>query len=110
MKFLIDENLSDKLAAHLDADHPGTQHVKHLRLVAQPDARLWELARQDGFVILTQDDDFVELSALHGAPPKVVHLAMGNHTTREWLGIIRANAPAIASFAADPDARLLVLR
>lgn len=23
MKFLIDENLSDRLAAHLDADHPG---------------------------------------------------------------------------------------
>ena len=110
MKFLIDENLSDKLADRLGAAYPGTMHVKHVHLSAHADAELWDLARKDGFIILTQDDDFVEMSMMRGAPPKVVHLAMGNHTTKEWLAIIQANAVAISHFAADPDTGLLVLR
>ena len=110
MKFLIDENLSDKLVARLDAVYPGTKHVKHVRLMAHADAELWDLARTDGFSMLTQDDDFVEMSMMRGAPPKVIHLAMGNRTTKEWLGIIQANALAISHFASDPDTGLLVLR
>ncbi|MBK9515098.1 MAG: DUF5615 family PIN-like protein [Flavobacteriales bacterium] len=46
MKFLIDENLSDKLVARLDADFPGTQHVKHVLMSAKSDADLWELAKR----------------------------------------------------------------
>ena len=110
MKFLIDENLSDKLASRLDAVYPGTKHVKQMGLSAHADAELWEQARKDGFIILTQDDDFVEMSMMRGAPPKVVHLAMGNHTTMEWLSIIQANAVAISHFAADPGSGLLVVR
>lgn len=110
MKFLIDENLSDKLVARLAADFPGTQHVKHVRLTAKPDADLWEWAKRDGFVILTQDDDFVEMSALLGTPPKVVHLSMGNHTTREWMDIIQANRSTIEQFDRDADVGLLVLK
>ena len=110
MKFLIDENLSDKLVARLDAAYPGTKHVKQVQLAAHADADLWDVAKKDGFIILTQDDDFVEMSMMRGAPPKVVHLAMGNHTTKEWLAIIQSNAVAISHFAADPDTGLLVLR
>ncbi len=110
MKFLIDENLSDKLVARLEAMYPGTKHVKHVQLTSHADADLWEFARKDEFIILTQDDDFVEMSMMRGAPPKVVHLAMGNHTTKQWLSIIQANAVAISHFAADADTGLLVLR
>lgn len=110
MKFLIDENLSDKLVARLDGVYPGTKHVKQLGLTGHADTDLWELARKEGFIILTQDDDFVEMSMMRGTPPKVVHLAMGNHTTKEWLSIIQANAVAISHFAADQDTSLLVLR
>jgi len=110
VKFLIDENLSDKLAARLDAAYPGTKHVKQLGLSSHADAELWELAHKDAFIILTQDDDFVEMSMMRGAPPKVVHLAMGNLTTKKWLSIIQANAVAISHFASDPDSGLLVLR
>lgn len=66
MKFLIDENLSDKLVKHLDPTFPGTTHVKALQLTSQPDNEIWELAKREGYIILTQDDDFVELSVLRG--------------------------------------------
>ena len=110
MKFLIDENLSDKLVARLEIGYPGTRHVKQVQLASQPDVDLWALSKREGFMILTQDDDFVEMSALHGAPPKVVHLSMGNHTTAEWLAIIQSNASAISQFEQDPDVGLLVIR
>lgn len=103
-------NLADKLADGLDAAYPGTKHVKQVRLAAHADTEVWELARKEGFIILTQDDDFVEMSMMRGAPPKVVHLAMGNHTTKEWLAIIQSNAVAISHFASDQDTGLLVLR
>ncbi|HMU14699.1 MAG TPA: DUF5615 family PIN-like protein [Flavobacteriales bacterium] len=110
MKFLIDENLSDKLVARLRSAYPGTKHVKQVGLMNRADADLWELATAEGFIILTQDDDFVEMSMMRGAPPKVVHLAMGNRTTKEWTAILQANAVALSHFAADPDTGLLVLR
>ena len=110
MKLLIDENLSDRLVSRLKDLFPDSKHVKHVGLAARVDSDLWDLARKDGYIILTQDDDFVELSMLRGAPPKVVHLAMGNHTTHEWLEIIRANLSAIEQFVADEDTGLLVIR
>lgn len=110
MKLLIDENLSDKQVARPQDRYPGTQHVKELRLQTASDMAIWELARSEGFTILTQDDDFVELSALHGTPPKVIHLAMGNHTTAHWLTIIQAHEEDIALFGADERTGLLVIK
>jgi predicted nuclease of predicted toxin-antitoxin system len=109
MKLLIDENLSDKLVTRLSDHYPGSQHVKQLQLQATPDLDIWDLAKAQGFTILTQDD-FVGLSALNGTPPKVIHLAMGNHTTAQWLSIIFAHQENIALFDADERTGLLVIR
>lgn len=86
MKLLIDENLSDKLVAPLSDLYPGSQHVKQLRLHASPDMDILERARSQGFTILTQDDDFVEISALKGHPPKVIHLGHGQPHHRPVAG------------------------
>jgi predicted nuclease of predicted toxin-antitoxin system len=110
MKFLIDENLSNKLVKHLAPVFPGTTHVKTLLLTSQPDSEIWEVAKREGYIILTQDDDFVELSVLRGMPPKVVVLTMGNHSTSEWSAIIMRNAAAIESFGRDGSIGLLILR
>lgn len=110
MRFLIDENLSDKLISALGVDFPGTQHVKQLQLASKPDVEVWLMAKLNGFVILTQDDDFTEMSLLHGFPPKVVHLSMGNQPTREWLRIIQANAALLKQFGQDNESGLMVIR
>ncbi|HRN35783.1 MAG TPA: DUF5615 family PIN-like protein [Flavobacteriales bacterium] len=110
MKFLIDENLSDKLVPGLDQHFPGTRHVKQLDLAHQPDSTVWSMAKQEGFIILTQDDDFTEMSLLNGFPPKVVHLAMGNHSTRDWLRIILANVHLCKLFGKNNESGLLVIK
>ena len=84
-------------------------HVRELGLSERQDRALWELAKRDGFVILTQDDDFTDLIALHGPPPKVVHLAKGNLTTKQWVSVLSEHVLAIQHFAVDDEAGLLVI-
>ena len=68
MKLLFDENLSPRLVHQL-SDFPGSAHVDVLGLHGKPDAEIWAYAREHGFVIVSKDDDFRQLSFLHGAPP-----------------------------------------
>ncbi len=78
MKLLIDENLTYRLAKQFQPLFPGSEQVRRLYLTASLDAAIWEFARQHEYVILTQDEDFLDLSLTRGAPPKVLLLRTGN--------------------------------
>jgi predicted nuclease of predicted toxin-antitoxin system len=110
MKLLLDENLSPRLAAALADLFPGTMHVCDCRLKGTPDSAVWEFAAAQGFTIVSEDSDFNELSALHGTPPKVVWLHVGNCATMEIETILRRFALAIADFINHPEDRCLVLK
>ncbi len=58
---------------------------------------------------MIKDDDFVELSVLLGAPPKVVLIALGNCTTAEVVALIQRERGRLDRFAADDAASLLEL-
>ncbi|MGH8568854.1 MAG: DUF5615 family PIN-like protein [Gammaproteobacteria bacterium] len=78
MKLLLDQNLSYKLVAELQAWYPGSSQVRLLGMERADDKAIWDYARQHGFTIVTQDSDFHELSVLYGSPPKIVWLKCGN--------------------------------
>lgn len=61
------------------------------------DAAIWSLARQDGYIIVTKDDDFVQMSAVHGGPPKVLHLRIGNSPTSAVVDLIQVHQDMIKS-------------
>ena len=42
-------------------------------------------ARQEGLVLVTKDEDFLDLSVTRGCPPKVVCLAIGNASNAATL-------------------------
>lgn len=71
VKLLLDENLSPRLVQLLARDFPGCSHVDAIGLHGKPDVEIWGYAREHGFVIVSKDDDFRQLSFLHGAPPTV---------------------------------------
>lgn len=70
MKLLLDENLSRRLVPFLQHDYPESSQVVLLGLESASDQRVWQTARENGFVIVTRDADFQELSLILGQPPQ----------------------------------------
>mgnify|MGYP001614420471 FL=1 len=97
MKLLFDANLSPKLVSRLAKLFPGSVHVFDTGLAQfTSDETIWEYARNNGFVIVTADSDFVELADQRGAPPKVVRLENCNYRTALVEDLLRRNAVRIA--------------
>lgn len=88
MKLLIDQNLSYRLVKPLQSLFPGTEQLKRVGLTDSKDNHIWEYARQHGFVVLTQDEDFQELSLLRGSPPKILLLRTGNLPSRQVVALL----------------------
>jgi predicted nuclease of predicted toxin-antitoxin system len=109
VNLLFDENLSPRLVRVLDDEFPGSQHVGTIGLLGEADHRIWEYARQHSFTIVSKDNDFRQLAFLHGPPPKVIWLSVGNAGTDSIARLLHESVAAIESFLADPEAALLVL-
>lgn len=75
MRFLLDANLSPRLAAGLrEAGYP-TRHVDEIGLLGASDAEIFDRASEDGDVVITADSDFSLLLAARGsAKPSVILL------------------------------------
>lgn len=109
MKLLFDENLSSRLVQALQSEYPGSAHVRTLGLRGAADGAIWERARQEAYAIVSKDNDFRQLSFLHGVPPKVIWLSVGNAATETILRFLRNQRVEIQAFEADTEASLLVL-
>jgi predicted nuclease of predicted toxin-antitoxin system len=73
VRFLVDENLPRRFAVMLrDAGH-DVDHVLDLDLGGHPDDDVFQLARREGYVVVTNDADFSTLAVLSGdALPSIV--------------------------------------
>ena len=109
MKLLFDENVSARLIDLLADEFPGSAHVDTAGLRGRPDEDVWSCAFSGGFIIASKDRDFVEMSFLHGHPPKVILLRVGNAGTGRIAALLRAHVVVIERFAEDPDSSLLEL-
>jgi predicted nuclease of predicted toxin-antitoxin system len=107
MKLLFDQNLSFKLCRQLADLFPDSNHVRLLNLSEADDRRVWDCARDNGFVLVTLDSDFADLAGLLGPPPKVIWLRAGNQPTSFVEQILRSHAQAIVAFGADTSAATL---
>lgn len=109
LRLLLDKNLSERLIPLLAARFPESQHIRLLGLGGSDDRELWELARSDGYVLVTKDEDFLLLSVNRGCPPKVVCLAIGNASNAETAALLLHYSDAIERFAVHPEAGFLLL-
>ena len=78
MKLLLDENLSRRIVPFLQHEFPGTSQVTLLGLESASDQDIWLRAKKDGYVVVTRDADFQELSLVWGTPPQVIRLRTPN--------------------------------
>ncbi len=109
MKLLFDENLSPRLALLLADVFPQCQHVDLIGLHGRADWAIWESARELGLTIVSKDNDFRQMSFLHGPPPKVVWLAVGNAGTDQIAHLLRRNHAGLLRFDRNNDDGLLIL-
>ena len=101
MKLLFDQNLSFRLVGALAVDFPESTQVRQIGLDTADDSVIWRFAKDQGDAIITKDEDFANRVALHGFPPKVVWLRVGNTSYGEVLALLRKHAPAIRRFLED---------
>lgn len=109
MTLLFDENLSFRLAAQLADVYPDSLHVRDVGLVGRPDEEIWQYAARESCAIVTKDIDFYQGSMLHGAPPKIIWVRVGNTTTRAIAEVLRSRFPSIQHFIAESDPAFLEL-
>ena len=83
MKLLLDANLSWRSTSVL-SDHFGEcVHVNKTELPKPAkDTEIWNYAAANGYSIVTQDSDFLNLFEARGFPPKVILLRAGNMDRR----------------------------
>jgi len=98
MRLLFDPNLSFRLSEKLADLYPESSQVRLLGLERASDELIWETAKREGYVIVTQDVDFVNLSLLKGPPPKVVWLRCGNQPTAFIEQLVRNHSEALQAF------------
>jgi len=104
---LFDQNLSFKLCQALADLFPGSSQVRLLGLGEADDRIVWQHAKTNAFVLVTQDSDFADMATLYGQPPKVIWLRCGNQPTEVIEKLLRGHAAAIAAFERDRAATCL---
>jgi predicted nuclease of predicted toxin-antitoxin system len=101
VKVLIDQNLSFRLVDVLSSRFPGSCHVRDVGLSGDDDERIWQLAKDEGFVIVTKDNDFLARALVRGHPPQIVQIRIGNASTRQIAELLRMRADDVAQFVAE---------
>lgn len=109
MKLLFDHNISPRLIERLKDAYPDANHVSLLDMDQVSDEFIWKYARKNGYIIVTKDSDFNDLTVLHGFPPKVIWLQIGNCKTFEIEALLRINYVNINEFISDLETGILLL-
>jgi predicted nuclease of predicted toxin-antitoxin system len=109
-RLFLDENLSERLLPLLIERFPGSCHVRLAGLGGASDIAIWERAREQALLLVTKDEDFLDLSVERGFPPKVVCLAIGNASNAATAALLLQQANTIEQFAQHPEAGFLLIR
>lgn len=102
MKLLFDQNISYRLPNKITHAFAVAHQVNNLGLNNAADLTIWEYAKANGYAIVTFDADFVDIANLHGCPPKIIWLRVGNMTTNAIAELLLEYATQIEHFLSQP--------
>jgi len=89
MKILLDANISWKLINKLRPVFGECAHVDQIGLnVPVDDTDIWNYALKNDYIIITKDQDFLNLLELKGFPPKIVLLRTGNNSSNGLMELL----------------------
>ena len=93
----------------LEEFYPGTAHIKSVLTTAADDRDIWQYAVENGFAIVSKDDDFEQRSILLGHPPKVIWIRLGNCRTADIAALLQSSVKVMHAFDNDKDKSLLAM-
>ena len=88
MRFLFDQNISHRILKLLPDEYSNSTTVKNEGLINASDREIWEFAKNNNYIIVTQDSDFNDLNSLFGFPPKIIWIRTGNIKTQSIVDIL----------------------
>jgi predicted nuclease of predicted toxin-antitoxin system len=95
MRFLVDAQLPPALARWLAAQGREAQHVADLGMTGASDQAIWDKAIELKSVIVSKDEDFIQMSG-KGGGPQIVWVTFGNASKAALLDKMEKAFPQIA--------------
>ncbi|MEA5126949.1 MAG: DUF5615 family PIN-like protein [Proteiniphilum sp.] len=110
IRLLLDANLSWRSVNLLRQYYDDCSHVDSIGLsIPARDMEIWEYARQNEMIIVTNDEDFLHLAGAKGFPPKVILLRVGNQSRKHIEHLLINMKPQIILFIDSPEYGVLEL-
>lgn len=90
MKLWVDAQLSPAIAAWINRtfDDVEAESVQALGLRDATDTEIYEAAKKVNAVVMSKDDDFIQLIRQKGAPPKLIWITCGNTSNAKMRDIL----------------------
>lgn len=107
MKILLDENISWRIIKELADSFNEVFHVNQIFGKRPMDTDIWNYARENQFMIITYDSDFIDISELRGAPPKIIWFRFGNASRNYIINKIKSNIDRIKELYNDDELNIL---
>ncbi len=97
MTFLIDAQITFKLAKYLQSKGIDAVHVMQLPMKDKtPDHEITRIADTQNRIVITKDKDFVNSFYIKRKPKQLLYISCGNHTNKELFTLIETNINKIA--------------
>ena len=108
IKLLLDANLSWRMTAILKQHFDDCLHVDSIGLtIPAKDSEIWDSARENNLIIITNDEDFIDFINVKGFPPKVVLLKTGNQSKLFISNLLIQRKNEILSLSSSSELGLL---
>ncbi len=92
--YWIDANLPPNTAEWLkETFKVKAEHVFFMKLLSAEDNEIFQNAKnsKDSIIIITKDEDFVELVLKKKSPPKIIWITAGNLSNKQLKTLLLAN-------------------
>jgi predicted nuclease of predicted toxin-antitoxin system len=108
IRLLLDANLSWRSAGGLKEHFEDCLHADSIGIaVPAKDSEIWNYAKRNNLLIVTNDEDFAAIQLLQGFPPKLIWLKIGNQPRKYIENLLIKMKDEIAMFYQSAEYGLL---
>jgi predicted nuclease of predicted toxin-antitoxin system len=108
MRLLLDANLSWRMISVLKQHFDDCFHVDFIGLIVPAkDSEIWDYARKNDLIIVTNDEDFIAFINVKGFPPKVILMKTGNQSRLYITNVLIQRKDEILAFSSSLEIGLL---